>query len=140
MEKLKLLPEQKPLEQTCSEHYSNYKPKLLTLSPKLSGEFRKAIDKSPEYIGLSLDGKTVELSCLSQRGFNPDIGLEHFLRGAVYANLIGKKAALYYPEGAENEIVEKINRIFTNVAQSIEFAPYSGIPLFKIVLIRRPIL
>jgi hypothetical protein len=125
------------LEETCSEHYTNYKPKL----SKLSSWFRKAIDKSPEYLGqLSLDGKTVELSCLSQRGFNPDIGLEHFLRGAVYASLIGKKAALYYSEGAKSEILKKINGIFTNVAQSIEFTPYSGIPLFKIVLIRRPIL
>jgi len=130
MVKPKLLPEQK-LEDKCSDSKNNL---------KISKEFRKAIDASADYVGqLSLNDEKVELSCLNQAGYHPDIKLEHFLQGALYAGLAGKNPALYYPEGSESEVLEKINKTLTTAIKAMEFTAYSGVPLFKVIVTRRPL-
>ncbi len=99
MNKPKLLPEQKDLEQRTSEENHG-----------LSREFRKTIDMSVYgYIGLlNQDKKTVELSCLENNGYKPDLRIEDFLKGALYAYLTGKIVRLYCSDNEDS--IDRINK------------------------------
>lgn len=119
MGKLKLLPEQKNLEErTAKDSY------------RLSKEFRKAIEMSLEgYIGmLSVDNKTIEVPCLQARGFNPDLDIDYFFKGALYANLLGQPVTFLYPDTTnEIEVERMINEVFYQARSLIKTEPY---PLF----------
>ncbi|KYK25160.1 hypothetical protein AYK26_07875 [Euryarchaeota archaeon SM23-78] len=116
MKGLKLLPEHRNLEEITSKKYY-----------RLSKDFRKAIEMTVVYIGmLSSDKKTVEVPCLQERGFNPHLHLNDFLKGALYAWLIGKSVAFYYPDiMPESEFEEKINKVFNEARDSFELKPYN---------------
>jgi len=116
MTKLKLLPEQMSLEKRTAKDYF-----------RLSKEFRKAIEMSLEgYIGMfSADNKTVEVPCLQTRGFNPDLDIDYFFKGALYACLIGKPVTFFYPDTVnEIEAERMINEVFYQARTLIKTETY----------------
>ncbi|MBW2990070.1 hypothetical protein KY348_00015 [Candidatus Woesearchaeota archaeon] len=137
MAKLKLIPEQKNLEQRAAKG-----------SYKLSKEFRRAIEMSLEgYTGmLSPDNKTVDVPCLKESGFNPDLDIDYFLKGALYAQLVGKSVTFFYPDTiSEVEVQRMINEVFYQSRSLIKTEPYplfyKGKPLLngcRVIVIKAP--
>ena len=110
----KLLPEQNPL-------LDLYVP---------SKDFKRVINQLPEYVGdLPMEGETVEIEPLSEKGYKPEVLLDYFLQGATYANSKNKSVTLYIPEGAKSRIEKKIDEEFKEVKPFIKIKEY---PIFII--------
>ena len=72
----------------------------------ISKEFKQMIDMVPYYSAVLLegengDGGVVRLSFAQSLGFLPDVPLEAYFKGNLYATLSEKSRPLYVPEGME---------------------------------------
>ena len=102
MIELKVLPEQKSLEGISSKY-----------PYRLSKEFRRFIDGVPFYTGVLLeDKKTVDVGFMSSGGYKPELSLDYFVKGILYAQAIGKTSRIYVPKGSRRGIEKKINEVF----------------------------
>ena len=87
----------------------------------VSREFMQLIDRMPSYYGVLLeDGKTVKLAYAEGLDHEPDIPLEAYLKGGIYATLLSKRGNLYIPQGLRSEVKGKSKKAVKAILEEME--------------------
>ena len=96
----------------------------------VSREFRQLIEGMPYYSAvLREDGNTVRLSFARSMGYLPDISLEAYFKGSLYAKIIEKSRNLYVPERLEaraKDVFQKSLEEILKELQSCDLQAYRG--------------